>query len=62
MSKYQFCTGCEYRVKNPQEGEYPCPARYDPYDDECPKHEKFALMERRSRAMKTKTRKQKPGW
>jgi hypothetical protein len=62
MSKYQFCTGCEFRVENPQEGEYPCPARFDPYDKACPKNEKFMTIQKRKRTGMAKPRKQKPGW
>lgn len=46
--KYHFCEGCEHKSKVEKDGKvirYSCPARFDPYDDGCPKNELFLKWE-----------------
>lgn len=47
--KYYFCEGCEHKSKIERDGKvirYSCPARFDPYDEACPKNEIFLKREK----------------
>lgn len=46
---YMFCEGCEYKLRKYDDAgklvSYSCPARFSPYDEKCPKKERFAELE-----------------
>ena len=54
-SIYEFCNDCEH-IKKKRGGELDCPGRFSPYDEGCPKHTRFAELEKRKREYVTSTR------
>lgn len=44
INKYQFCVDCKDIVGTPEGNT--CPARFNPYDEDCTKHEVFVQRER----------------
>lgn len=46
--KYQFCNRCESKTED-GEGGNTCPTQGNPYDEKCPRHDKFMAMEDKKR-------------
>jgi len=51
--KYQFCGGCHSR-KDTNGGDLECPADFNPFDEKCPRHDKFMAFELKKRPVSKK--------
>lgn len=54
MSIYYFCNDCEHREYSYGKGgkliKFTCPSRFNPWDEKCPKHERFMVLEEQKKA------------
>lgn len=51
--KYQFCESCDSKTEA-KDGGHDCPSSGNPYDEKCPRHDKFVVMEDRKRPLDKK--------
>ena len=54
-SIYQFCENCEH-IKKKRGGGIDCPGQFSPYNENCPKRERFIELDRRKREYITTAR------
>jgi hypothetical protein len=49
VSKYQFCSGCVHIIDEKNDEVYTCPSIFNPFDERCPRHDRFIELEIKKR-------------